>query len=139
MELQKVGSKGQAVYDNQWRLKEHGYPILIDGLYGRGMSRTVAAFQVSKGLPADGVIGPQTQTLLEGPTEDAVALKRTDVTSAATAVKITPAHIMAILTIESKGSGFIQGKAVILFERHVFYRELKRLGIDPEPYVQKCT
>jgi len=38
----------------------------------------------------------------------------------------------AIANVETKSSGFYKGKPSILFERHVFYRNLKKNGINPD-------
>lgn len=46
-----------------------------------------------------------------------------------------PAHIMAVDTVESGGKGFYNdGRLVILFEPHIFWKELKKAGIDPVPH-----
>ncbi|MGV6808821.1 MAG: N-acetylmuramidase domain-containing protein [bacterium] len=42
------------------------------------------------------------------------------------------AAIKAVIKVESRGSGFYEDKRpVILFEGHIFWRELKKVGIDP--------
>ncbi len=62
------GSKGPEVERIQVRLKELGYyrgPI--DGDFGGGTERTVKAYQRSRGLSADGKVGPKTwASLIEG-------------------------------------------------------------------------
>jgi len=54
--------------------------------------------------------------------------------------KFEPAAIQAVYEIESNGSGFslIEGiqKPKILFEGHVFWNELKKVGIDPAKKVK---
>lgn len=41
--------------------------------------------------------------------------------------------IQAVARVESSGNGFLPtGEPKILFERHVFYRRLKAVGIDPD-------
>jgi len=45
---------------------------------------------------------------------------------------IEPAALKAVTKVESSGSGFLaNGKPKILFEGHIFWRELKKLDIDP--------
>ncbi len=45
------------------------------------------------------------------------------------------AAIKAVAEVESSGSGFLKtGEPVILFEPHVFWKELKKRGIDPAQY-----
>lgn len=42
------------------------------------------------------------------------------------------ALIKAIANVETKSTGFYKGKPSILFERHVFYRNLEKNGINPD-------
>lgn len=59
-----------------------------------------------------------------------MALKAEDYNRAAKALECDPAAIMAFMKVESRGSGFLpSGEPVILFERHVFNRRLRALGI----------
>ncbi len=57
-----------------------------------------------------------------------------NITEAAGKLGIDPCTLKAVCAVESNGTGFLpSGKAKILFEGHVFWRELKKRGIDPEP------
>lgn len=47
------------------------------------------------------------------------------------------AVIKAVAKVESPGSGFLNGKPRILFEPHIFWRELEARGIDPAPLARK--
>jgi hypothetical protein len=50
---------------------------------------------------------------------------------------IEPACIKAVLTVESKGKGFLDnGMPIILFEGHIFWSQLKKLNIDPNTIVK---
>jgi len=65
MEILKMGSKGTAVKNLQKKLKELGFnPGVIDGDFGPGVQAAVLAFQKSKGLLADGTVGPRTLAAL---------------------------------------------------------------------------
>jgi predicted chitinase len=65
METLKMGSKGTAVKNLQKKLKELGFnPGVIDGDFGPGVQAAVLAFQKSKGLLADGTVGPRTLAAL---------------------------------------------------------------------------
>lgn len=58
-----------------------------------------------------------------------------DITKCATALGIEPALITTVLTVESSGGGFLpDGRPKILFEGHVFWKNLKKKGIDPTKY-----
>jgi N-acetylmuramoyl-L-alanine amidase len=63
MDLIVLGARGQAVRDVQHRLLGAGLPIdpeELDGTFGRSTEEAVRGFQRSRGLPADGVVGPDT-------------------------------------------------------------------------------
>jgi peptidoglycan hydrolase-like protein with peptidoglycan-binding domain len=65
MPILKEGSSGPEVKKLQARLKELGFdPKAADGKFGRSTREAVIAFQKSKGLPADGIVGPQTLAAL---------------------------------------------------------------------------
>ena len=60
-----LGSQGTDVKNIQQRLKAlHLYSGKIGGVFGRVTKRAVLAFQQSRGLLADGIVGPQTLTAL---------------------------------------------------------------------------
>jgi len=51
---------------------------------------------------------------------------------------IEPAALKAFAIVESAGSGFLpDGRPKILFEGHIFHRQLKLKNIDPTPYLAK--
>jgi N-acetylmuramoyl-L-alanine amidase len=59
----RVGDRGEAVRDVQRRLLGLGHRIAADelaGSFGRSTDEAVRAFQRSRGLPADGMVGPDT-------------------------------------------------------------------------------
>ena len=55
-----TGSKGEDVRTVQDLLAVHGHPVTVDGLFGPVTANAVKAFQSSKGLTVDGVVGDQT-------------------------------------------------------------------------------
>ena len=58
-------------------------------------------------------------------------LDQDDFAKAASALGVPVAAIRAVTDVESKGSGFLpDGRPVILFERHVMYRQMDKLGLD---------
>lgn len=59
------GSVGPDVVRLQQRLAQVGFdPGVQDGLFGARTEQAVASFQVSRGLPGDGVVGPNTRAAL---------------------------------------------------------------------------
>jgi peptidoglycan hydrolase-like protein with peptidoglycan-binding domain len=52
----------------QWRLNLHGHFVVADGVYGTHSQTHMRAFQTSKGLQPDGIVGRLTwQALLKRP------------------------------------------------------------------------
>jgi hypothetical protein len=58
--------------------------------------------------------------------------------NAAASLGLDPCAVQAVLSVESSGSGFLpDGRARILFEGHVFWKELQARGLDPAPLAKK--
>lgn len=75
--LEQEGSKGEDVKSVQYLVTAHGHPTGVDGIFGSLTKAAVKAFQSSRGLNADGIVGPQTWPQLiiqvqQGSTGDAV-------------------------------------------------------------------
>ncbi|OFI39273.1 hypothetical protein BIU82_15495 [Arthrobacter sp. SW1] len=58
------GSRGHAVFGIQHCVSVKGFRTTQDGIFGPGTKSVVIAFQRSKGLAADGVVGPRTWAAL---------------------------------------------------------------------------
>jgi hypothetical protein len=56
----KIGSKGPFVTELQQSLNRLGFPIAVDGVYGKATEAAVTAFQKQSGLMVDGWAGPRT-------------------------------------------------------------------------------
>ncbi|MGH9882721.1 MAG: peptidoglycan-binding protein [Pyrinomonadaceae bacterium] len=70
----KTGSTGAQVTRLQTRLKELGFkPGKIDGKFGPATKAAVIAFQKSRKLKADGIVGPKTMAALKPKAKPAVA------------------------------------------------------------------
>jgi putative chitinase len=66
MPVLRQGSSGPDVRNLQQKLKDLGFdPNGVDGNFGPGTKNAVIAFQQSKGLQADGVVGPATLAALQ--------------------------------------------------------------------------
>src|SRR5438094_3891699 len=65
MPILKQSSSGPDVTELQQKLKDLGFdPNGVDGNFGPGTKAAVIAFQQSKGLAADGMVGPATLAAL---------------------------------------------------------------------------
>lgn len=119
------GDVGIDVRRLQEQLAGHGIDVERDGWFGAQTEQAVRRFQCDHGLVADGIVGPKTLAALAGNPAPLVYLVQADIDRAAQAMDVSPAAILAINEIESRGSGFLSnGRPVILFERHVMYRQL---------------
>ena len=56
----RQGSRGSAVRAAQVQLNKYGYGLAVDGIFGSRTRSATVAFQRSRGLSADGIIGPNT-------------------------------------------------------------------------------
>ena len=60
-------------------------------------------------------------------------LDQQDYIDAASALGVPVASIKAVVTVESRGNGFYtDGRPVILFERHIFRRQLEKRGVPTQ-------
>jgi peptidoglycan hydrolase-like protein with peptidoglycan-binding domain len=58
--LEQEGSKGEDVRTVQYLVTAQGHPTGVDGIFGPATKAAVEAFQSSRGLGADGIVGSQT-------------------------------------------------------------------------------
>jgi len=84
--LEQEGSAGEDVRTVQYLVTAQGHPAGVDGDFGPLTKAAVEAFQSSRGLGADGIVGPQTwpQLIIEvqqGSTGDAVRAAQSQIHS----------------------------------------------------------
>lgn len=129
------GDRSQAVRILQKNLNQQGARLIVDGDYGEVTEAAVRAYQLKVGLVADGIASGKTQAALAG-ADCQRLLKNVDLVNAAERLGVPLASVYAVNEVESKGAGFLDnGKPVILFERHVMYRQLTKVrheGDDAE-------
>ncbi|WP_110970785.1 N-acetylmuramidase domain-containing protein [Pseudomonas huaxiensis] len=124
------GDRSQAVRDLQRKLNDLGAKLVADGVYGAGTEAAVRAYQLRIGLVADGIAGPKTLAALQG-ADCRLLLQNADLVRAATRLRVPVAAVYALNEVESKGRGFLDnGKPVILYERHIMYRQLQVARTD---------
>lgn len=127
----RLNDTGLAVGDLQRRLYSIGFTkIEQNNIYDDKTKGAVSELQKKHGLVADGIYGPKTEAVLLG-REAGKLLKQSDIVAAAKALDVPVAAVMAVNEVESRGLGFLKDwRPVILFERHVFYKQLASRKID---------
>ena len=94
----------------------------------------VIDFQKSHGLVADGIVGYRTwEALLFQGEKPMRGISEEDFMKAARLLDCEPEALKAVQMVETGGRGgfFGNDKPAILFEGHVFWKQLKAQGIDP--------
>ena len=125
----KKGDTGTAVADLQRRLTKAGYPVEPDGWFGGATEQALLAFQQDHMIAAIGQAGPRTLAALLG-SERGNQLTINHMQSGADLLGLPLATMATVAQVESIGEGFTNAmRPVVLFERHVFYKQLtKHLG-----------
>lgn len=131
------GSNGAEVALLQERLQRAGYKLATSHVYDDATEQAVMALQRASNLVVDGLFGPKSFMALMGACQPK-HLSAADLVRAADQLGVELASVRAMNQVESLGEGFLpDGRPKILFERHVFYRQLQAHGIDPEPIAAK--
>lgn len=135
--LHKFGDTGDGVVLLQRRLVRAGYKVDLTHVYDNATERAVMAFQSVAGLVADGIAGPKTFMALSG-VYPPQYLTDADLVKAAATLGVSLAAVRAVNEVESRGQGMLaDGRPVILFERHVFYKALDKHGVDAAGVAEK--
>jgi hypothetical protein len=139
----KKGSKGEFVLLMQEMLQKLGFQISTDGAFGPGTEKAVIQFQQQNNLKVDGIVGAKTWILIQDLASkvkkpvvhvDTVInqfLSEQDFIDFAKKYDLEVAAIKAVHEVESAGRGFLNGKVKILFEGHIFWKELVKRQVDP--------
>jgi len=137
MQQLKLKSSGPFVSYLQELLGKLGYQIPATGYFGALTETAVRDFQQKNGLVVDGEVGVKTWTLLTEKTKPAQALGdkflgEQDLRDFALKHQLELAAVKAVNEVESSGKGFlVDGKPKILFEGHIFWKQLQERGINP--------
>lgn len=127
----RKGEIGAHVAQLQRQLIAAGFKIEADGWFGPTTEAAVKSLQMRAGLVADGIAGPKTIAALIGRDGDPRLLSEADLVKATSRLGVQLAAIKAVNEVESRGRGFLDdGRPVILYERHVAYRQLGEQGMD---------
>ena len=145
MKTLKHRSRGEAVYILEELLIRLGYEVFVSQYFGGDTRDAVMDFQLKNNLVVDGIVGAKTwSTLIAKDQQFALFnnkfLSESDIKEFAEALNLEIAVVKAVNSVESRGKGFlIDGRPVILFEGHVFWKQLIKRGIDPNAYLsERC-
>ena len=137
MKTLKYRSRGSEVYILEELLVDLGYAVVISNYFGKDSHKAISDFQLKNNLVIDGICGPKTWSkLLEAQKKitrfNDKFLSEKNLIDFAAKYDLELAAVKAVNEVESNGKGFLlDGRPRILFEGHVFWRELVSRGIDP--------
>ena len=117
----QVGDSGDAVRALQTALNEAGFGVPPDGLFGSTTRAAVVSFQSTRGLAADGVVGPATARLL---------VDGDSATSRGTAHAPSDATVVRDGITNAVRVGRLSGRAGARYSR-VLSQSLLQLGLLP--------
>jgi N-acetylmuramidase/Putative peptidoglycan binding domain len=126
-------------------LSKLGYPVIVSNSFTKEVDVAVKDFQNKNNLVVDGIVGMKTWSKLfeansHFTNHNNKLLSEQDLIEFANNYQLELATIKAVNAVESSGKGFLlSGKPKILFEGHVFWRELKKRGINPLQYLNSGT
>ncbi|RMA58860.1 N-acetylmuramidase domain-containing protein [Ulvibacter antarcticus] len=145
MKTIRYRSKDSEVYFLEEILTSLGYEVYISTYFGMDTHRAVLDFQLKNGLVSDGIVGLKTWTKLILAQDSLTGfsdkfLSEQNLIDFADKYEIELAAVKAVNEIESNGKGFLlDGRPRILFEGHIFWRELKNRGLIPNDFLNSNT
>ncbi len=141
----KLRTRGQEVHFLAEILEKLGYKVLVSKYFGADIDTAVKDFQLKNSLVVDGVVGLKTwMKLIEKENKiiksNDKLLSEKDLVDFAKMYELELATVKAVNQIESSGKGFLAfGKPRILFEGHVFWKELKKRNIEPNSFLNSLS
>lgn len=141
MNTVKYRSSGNEVQFLAEILEKLGYKVKVSTFFGNDIDAAVKDFQRNNNLVVDGIVGLKTWLKLYEKENQIVELNdkhlsEIDLVDFASQFNVELAAVKAVNQVESSGKGFLViGKPRILFEGHVFWRELKKRNINPNDFL----
>ena len=138
MRMIQYKSQGSDVHFLEELLTRLGYEVFVSNYFGLDTHNAVVDYQEKNGLVVDGKVGVKTWSKLLAADQEFLnfnykLLSEQDLIDFADHYDLELAAVKAVNALESSGKGFfVDGRPKILFEGHVFWKELKKRKIDPE-------
>ncbi len=140
MKTIRYKSRGESVHILEQLLVNLGYKVYVSNYFGKDTHRAILDFQAKNSLVIDGIVGMKTWSKIIAKDQQLTAfndklLSEKDLKEFATKYQLELAVVKAVNEVESSGKGFlVYGRPKILFEGHVFWRQLEKKGINPNEY-----
>jgi len=141
----KLGTKSSEVYYLNELLAKSGYPVIVSDNFGAATDKAIRDFQLKNNLVVDGVVGLKTwSALLEKNrtsfSSNSKLLSEQNLIDFSHQFNLELAVVKAVNEVESNGKGFlVDGRPKILFEGHIFWKQLEKRNINPRNYVNAST
>lgn len=145
MKTIKLGARSNEVYYLNELLSNLGYKVVVSDYFGAATDKAVRDFQLKNKLVVDGVVGLKSWSALLQKTQglfssNSKLLSEQDLIDFSKRFNLELAIVKAVNEVESNGKGFlVDGRPKILFEGHIFWKELEKRKIDPKKYVNSTT
>lgn len=138
MTILRRGDVGAEVRELQRLLRQRGASIELTAEFDAATLAAVRAAQARYGLVEDGIAGPKTLAALQRGQRRPDQLSMADLIRAANTLGVPLSAVRAVNEVESRGMGFLpDGRPVVLFERHVMYRQLAAAGHDADALARR--
>lgn len=137
----KAGTRSTEVYYLNELLSKLNYNVVVSDYFGSETDKAVRDFQLKNNLVVDGVVGLKTWSLVlekskNGFSSNSKLLSEQNLIDFSKQFNLELAVVKAVNEVESNGKGFlIDGRPKILFEGHIFWRELEKRNINPATYM----
>lgn len=146
MKTIRYNSRGSEVEVLEKALKALGYNLTPNTYFGKVTQDAVKDFQRKHQLVVDGIVGPKTWSKIQVAKDSAKKdyheklLSEQDLIDFASLFKLELPVVKAVNEVESRGEGFLNdGRPKILFEGHVFWRQLKKRDLNPDDFLNDYT
>lgn len=141
----KLGTKSSEVYYLNELLSKLNYSVVVSDYFGTATDTAIKDFQLNSNLVVDGVVGLKTWSALLAKngnlfSSNSKLLSEQDLIDFSNQFNLELAVVKAVNEVESNGKGFlVDGRPKILFEGHIFWKQLKKRNIDPRIYANSSN